>query len=487
MLARLLLAIDSASQRDRIERLIDTSEVLLSSVPVTGRLWEHLTGQDFDLVLIGASVISEPAPRLVREVLELPEHPDVIVLADHEDPAERARLLAAGCVAILYVDLPDDALKEALDTLIRRRREDAIRRLQADRPQERYGLGDFVSASPAMRSFITMAQRLVDADSSLLIQGETGVGKERLARAIHAEGRRSTSPFLAVHCAALPETLLESELFGHEEGAFTGATRSRKGCFELAHRGTIFLDEIGEIPLHLQAKLLRVLEDRGIRRIGGERTIDVDARIMAATNRDLEEEVRAKRFRPDLYYRLSVVSLTIPPLRERREDVPALVESYLQHFRATLGKDVGGVHPEAMEALERHTWPGNVRELINAMERAVLLCPGSEIGLSDLPVSISGVHRMGDATLPTREPEPSGQSLSAGLVEKPFHQAKREAIAAFERAYIARLLESTRGQVGETAEVAGISERALRDLMRRHGLRKESFKRRGRGVRDASR
>jgi DNA-binding NtrC family response regulator len=254
--------------------------------------------------------------------------------------------------------------------------------------------------------------------------------------------------------------------------------RSRKGCFELAHRGTIFLDEIGEMPLHLQVKLLRVLEDRSIRRLGGERMIDVDARIMAATNRDLEEEVKAKRFRSDLYYRLSVVSLTIPPLRERREDVPALVQSYLQHFRAAVGKHVSSVSQEAMAALQEYSWPGNVRELINTMERAVLLCHGSGIGISDLPAAVARATRVGGPSAQATQREVRERSVSRGLLDRPFHDAKREAIASFERKYICRLLESTGGRVGETAEAAGISERALRDLMRRHGLRKEDFRRR---------
>ena len=217
-------------------------------------------------------------------------------------------------------------LLETLRSLVERRRQDGLRRLKAERPEERYSLNDFVLVSPAMQRFVAVARRVVAADSSLLILGETGVGKERLARAIHAESPRARGPFVAVNCGALPEGLLESELFGHERGAFTGAVASRKGHFELAHEGTIFLDEIGEMPLHLQVKLLRVLEERRLQRVGGQRPIAIDVRVMAATNRDLEAEMGAGRFRNDLYYRLAVVTLTLPPLRDRAEDIPDLVE-----------------------------------------------------------------------------------------------------------------------------------------------------------------
>jgi transcriptional regulator with PAS, ATPase and Fis domain len=214
------------------------------------------------------------------------------------------------------------------------------------------------------------------------------VGKERLARAIHAESRRSKGPFVAVNCAALSESLLESEPFGHEEGAFTGATRSHRGCFEIAHKGVIFLDEIGELPNHLQVKLLRALQDREITRVGSEQSFQVDVRMMAATNRDPREEVKTKRLREDLYYRLNVVTLTIPPLRQRSEDIPDIVASYLPWLRPRVGRDVTSIAPEALEALAHYSWPGNVRELINVIERAMLLCEGEQIRLADLPDTI---------------------------------------------------------------------------------------------------
>jgi DNA-binding NtrC family response regulator len=332
-------------------------------------------------------------------------------------------------------------------------------------------LGDFVSESPTMQAFMRTVRRVVPSSSSLLILGETGAGKERLAMAIHGEGPRSDGPFIAVNCGALPDTLLESELFGHEEGAFTGATRDRRGMFELAHRGTIFLDEIGEMPLHLQVKLLRVLQDRRIQRLGSERAVDVDVRVIAASNRDIEADVDAKQFRRDLYYRLSVVTLTIPALRERREDIPALVQNYVEYLRPQVGRDVNAIDDDVLEALTRYAWPGNVRELINVLERAMLLCDDDTIALHDLPQTIAelaaGGAAAGDATSPGGFP--------ASWLRGPIREGREQAVAAFEKTYLTGLLRDTGGRVGETAARAGIEPRSLYDKMRKYNLRKEDF------------
>jgi DNA-binding NtrC family response regulator len=263
-------------------------------------------------------------------------------------------------------------------------------------------------------------------------------------------------------------------LFGHEKGAFTGAARTRRGLFELAHTGTVFLDEIGEMPYHLQVKLLRVLQDREVRPVGGERTISVDVRVMAASNRDLEAEVAEGNFRRDLFYRLSVVTLTVPPLRERREDIPELVDSYLDYLQPRVGCDVEGITEEAVAALVAYAWPGNVRELINVIERALLLCDGRQVTPGDLPQTIRG-GAAGEA------PRRSAPGAAAGRLPDewlgmPWKETRQAALAEVERAYFAALLEETGGRVGETAERAGISPRSLYEKMKRHGLRKEDFR-----------
>jgi DNA-binding NtrC family response regulator len=319
-----------------------------------------------------------------------------------------------------------------------------------------------------MQALMRTARRVVSSSTSILLLGETGVGKEWMARAIHQEGPRRDAPFVAVNCAALPESLLETELFGHERGAFTGAVRSRRGHFELAHQGTLFLDEIGEMPVHLQAKLLRALQERTIQRVGGEQPIDVDVRIMAATNRDPAAELAAGRLREDVYYRLAVVSLRVPPLRERREDLPALATTYAERFARSLRREVRGIAADAMDALLAYAWPGNLRELINVVERATLLAAGTEITRADLPEEIG---RAGVDVVPM----PAAVAAVRGG-ERGYAEARRAVLRDFERAYLADLLRAAGGRVGEAAARAGLNPRTLNALMRRHGLHKEDFK-----------
>ena len=325
-----------------------------------------------------------------------------------------------------------------------------------------------------MQQVLEIARRLIPTQSSVLILGETGVGKEHLARAIHQQGPRSGHPFVPVNCAAIPESLFESELFGHEQGAFTGANRAHRGHFEMAHGGTIFLDEIGETPLYIQAKLLRALQDHLIQRVGSESTIPVDVRILAATNRDLERAIRDGSFRADLYYRLGVVTLTVPSLRDRREDIPELVTTFLQEFRGQIPTQVREVDEGCMRALIRYDWPGNIRELINVLERALLISDGPVLSLRDLPDSIRGDH------LPPRisedRPHRQGADREDGWTDLSWREARAQCVASFEREYLTRLLERTQGRIGVAAKRAGISPRALFEKMRAHGLRKEEFR-----------
>ena len=474
MLARIVLATDDAKLERELRELLGRPGMMVKTVGPGDRLWERAAREACDLVIVSRSRLAGEPADTVRLLRELPDPPEVMVLSEGSEASERAGLLAAGCSAVLDPAVPRETFRAVFDALLAKRRELVDRRFAIGRDVARPRLTDFVSSSPAMHSFLRMASRVVDSDASLLLLGETGVGKERLARAIHAEGPRAQAPFVTVNCGALPEALLESELFGHVEGAFTGATRTRRGLFELAHSGTIFLDEIGDLPYHLQVKLLHVLQQREIQPVGSETPIVVDVRVMAATNRDLEEEVAERRFRQDLYYRLSVVTLTIPPLRERREDIPELVESYIDYFVVRVGREVAVIQDEALEALGKYSWPGNVRELINVVERAVLLCDGGEITVGDLPESIGGRHLVGWA--PAEPVAADASSFPAEWLERPLADVRAEVVARLERAYLAGLLRATRGRVGETASRAGIQPRSLYDKMRQYGLRKEDFK-----------
>ncbi|MBN1295136.1 sigma-54-dependent Fis family transcriptional regulator [bacterium] len=479
MLTRIVVAVESRGLQERLRGLLLAMDTLVTSVPVgvsAVELVKRIVRETADLIIVSRSVLTQPLPVSIGVFRDHHDKPDIVVLRDDEDAHERARLLALGVTAVVYTGVSDDALQQLLRTVINRRIEGVRSTMVAERVVRRSKLSDFASASPVMNAFLDVVQRILDTDTTLLLLGETGVGKEHLARAIHAESRRSRGAFVAINCGALPDTLLESELFGHEEGAFTGAARAMRGQFELAHHGTVFLDEIAELPVALQVKLLQVLENRRIRRLGGERTIDIDVRIMAATNRNLTEEIARGRFRLDLFYRLSALTLNLPPLRERREDIRELVENYIRHFYLQAGKSPVRIADAAVEALIRYNWPGNVRELINVIERSVLLCDNNVVTLKDLPGEISGIPLQHLRSLTDRSRD---MPAIAGLPDwsgKSLREARRAVLAQFEQVYLDHLLTLTCGRVGDAAHMAGISTRSLFDMMKRTGISKEIYR-----------
>lgn len=479
MLLRTTIAVEPYKLSTRIKRLLKQENVLIDIMKSGDLNLSRLANESTDILIISRVTITEPAPTFIRDIINLPEAPAIVVISDMENPNDRAALLAAGCEAVLFADLPDNTLKDVLHTIIQRHITQAKKNLVDGGGGLTTGarLSDFVSNSSAMHALMNTVKRIVQSKSSILILGETGVGKEYLARSIHTESPRSQGAFIAINCGALPENLLESELFGHEQGAFTGATRSHRGAFEQAHGGTIFLDEIGEMPFHLQVKLLRVLQDHRIRRVGGEKSIALNVRVVAASNKDLQEETKAKRFRHDLFYRLSVVSLVVPPLRERKEDIPSLVESYIKHFRYTINRSITGITNEAMRALVNYSWPGNVREVMNVIERAVLLCDQQEITLEHLPLTISRLHETAPDAQNMNFLSLHPQNLPQNLMERPLNEVKDFIISEIEKKYLEHVLTSTGGRIGEAAKRAGITTRALYNKMKINGLKKEQFRR----------
>ena len=310
---------------------------------------------------------------------------------------------------------------------------------------------DFLTRSPIMEDVLSQARLVAESDASVLIQGESGAGKELLARAIHQASARSDKPFVAINCGAIPENLLESELFGYVKGSFTGATQDRKGLFQAANEGTLFLDEIGDMPLALQVKLLRVLQEKQLRPVGSTQSIAVDVRIISATHYTLEEQMAAGKFREDLYYRLNVVSLKIPPLSARREDIPLLAGQFLKTISAKYNKQINGFAPEALEQLVSAPWPGNVRQLLNVVEQAVALCTTSIVPLTLVQKALHG-------------DEESGYSSLA--------DAKKQ----FEREYLAQLLKITNGSVTKAARLAKRNRTEFYKLLKRHALDPALFK-----------
>jgi two-component system, NtrC family, response regulator AtoC len=475
MLIRVVLAITETALRKRLARLLESPDVLVEVVETRRLLWERITRKGCDIVLANHSVVPSPDPARMKLLHELPEFPVLIIVSEKSAAEERSAFLAAGYDGLVDLDVADQHLAAALASILQRRRDYLLRYLAA-RPfvQATPSLEDFVSHSGAMQTFMALAARVAASDSSVLVLGETGVGKERLARAMHAASGRAAGPFVAVNCGAFSESLLESELFGHEEGAFTGAIRAHRGCFELAHRGILFLDEICDLPNHLQVKLLRALQEREIRRVGGEKTFPVDVRVMAATNRNPNDEVKNKRLREDLFYRLNVVSLTIPPLRARSEDVPDLVASYLQFLRPRVGREVKSIAPEATAALQKYSWPGNVRELINVIERAMILCRGEEITVADLPEPI--VPSPSAQAVVSPPDEAHTFPMPEGWQDGTLPAIRARILEHFERSFLRYHLQKNAGRIGRTAQRIGIQPRSLFQKMKHHGLHKEDFR-----------
>jgi DNA-binding NtrC family response regulator len=486
MLLRTVLHIGSEGERTRVAALLDQRSLVVVAPEEAG----GATGSwgDVDLVFVDAEGVGGDLLGAVARGLESDTPPAVVCLTRDEDASRRAALLGLGCVAVLNLRLPDRELRAALQSVVRRAA-DQVRARLADGTRPGASDDALIATSPGMKESLDLCRRIASADSSVLLLGETGVGKERLARSIHGWSRRSAGPFVAVNCGAIPEGLMESELFGHERGAFTGAVQARRGHFELAHGGTLFLDEIGELPLALQVKLLRALDQRRIQRVGSEMSMPVDIRLIAATHRVLEQEVREGRFRADLYYRLAVITVAVPPLRSRPGDVRALVKHYVARLARDLGRPVPEVDAEALAALEAYRWPGNVRELMNVLERAVLLCTDRRIGLPDLPLAIAGVGptaRGGKAAgsgprggaWGEEDAGAGAEAAGAGtsLWSLPLPEARQAAGRSFERAYLDHLLTASGGRVGEAARRAAVNPRTLYDLVRRHGLRKEDYR-----------
>jgi len=374
----------------------------------------------------------------------------VVIITAHGTVDTAVEAIKLGAHDYITKPFDRDELKLILEKAVRTEQVQA----QALSPIE--GRFEIIGRTPTMHEVYGLIDRVADTPTTVLITGESGTGKELVARALHANSSRKDQPFISVNCGAIPDTLFESELFGHEKGAFTGAIGSRPGRFELANGGTLFLDEVGELPLDMQVKLLRVLQERKVDPVGGVKPIEVDVRLITSTNRDLAEEVESGAFRQDLFYRLNVIPIHMPPLRERSEDIPLLVNHFLERFNERLDRNIEGLSPTALSLLQQWSWPGNIRELENLMERTVLLCRGEQIEEEDLPVTTQGT--------PTTTTGP--QIEEVGLKEY-----VRAHTAKLERARIQEVLEAETNNVTRAAKALGISRKSLQTKMKDYGLR----------------
>ncbi len=438
---------DEPAQRELVGGFLRKQGFDVAEAPDGRAALERFRKEPFDLLLTDQKMPGLSGLELLEAARAVTPEVAVIIMTAYGTIETAVTAIKGGAADYLTKPLNLDELLHRIAQVRERQRLIMENRELREALQERHRVEGIIGESGRMQEVLSLVRRVAGSDATILIQGESGAGKELIARAIHYASPRAGAPLVSVNCAALPETLLESELFGHEKGAFTGAVATRKGRFELADGGSLFLDEIGDLPLHLQVKLLRVLQEREFERVGSSRPVAVDVRLLAATHQNLEILVRAGRFRDDLYYRINVVTIALPPLRERREDIPLLLDHFVEKFSRRNGKRIGGLTREAREALLRYDYPGNVRELENLVERAVILTRDEVIGLEDLPLGVK-----------EREGETSGETSLTVRVE------------GLERRMIREALDRADGVQTRAAEILGISERVLRYKLKKYGL-----------------
>lgn len=424
---------------------------------------ELLQPARFDLVVTDLRMPRMSGLTLLQEIKQRDADVEVLLMTGYPDIESAVAAIKAGAFDYVQKPFTAESFMERVEKALEHRRIKE-RNVQL-RERLRHGTAGrrLVHRDPVFAAMLATLERAARSDASVLLVGESGTGKELLAHHLHDMSPRSGRPFVPVDCATIPESLVESELFGHVRGAFSGAERDRVGLFEVANGGTLFLDEVGELPLPFQPKLLRAIQERQIRRVGASTLRPIDVRIVGATNRNLAQMVEAGTFRGDLFYRLDVVRIEVPPLRERREDVVALAEHFLAAARAR-GSAVERFTPQALAALRAYPWPGNVRELRNAIERASTLGAGPELQLEDLPEAIAT-----GADAPAGHPEPAGAELT-------LKEIKARTVAHLENTYLEELLRKHRGNVTRAAEEAGMARSALQKLMQRYGIRSSDYR-----------
>jgi DNA-binding NtrC family response regulator len=459
---RILIAEDSKTTSEQLRTLLEVGEELIVDTVGDGKAaLQALSHKSYSVLLTDLQMPQLDGMRLIQSIQERQLPVTVIVMSGYGSIDMAVKAMRMGAYDFLTKPVDVGHLRLVIERVLRERTlQDEVIQLRG-KLQSQFSFHNVLSANPKMHTVFELIRSVAQTTTTVLIEGETGTGKEQVARAIHEASRSLRSgEFVAINCAALPETLLESELFGHEKGSFTGAIGQRKGRFEQADGGTLFLDEVGDIPLAMQAKLLRVLQERRFERLGGSTAIEVDVRVIGATNRRLPKLVRQGKFREDLYYRLNVVKIDLPPLHERPEDIPLLATHFTAKY-ARRGEAARTISPEAMEKLLKHSWPGNIRELENAIEHACVTARGASIEAENLPLEVSSPR--------------AGVSLSIDLT-RPLPELLREMTVNLERQYLLRALKKSRGNVGRCAKICGMSRRSVSAKLAEYAIKKEPFK-----------
>jgi DNA-binding NtrC family response regulator len=464
--ARVLVVDDREDHRYAVRRVLEAEGYQIEEAGNGEQALNLLTHGEFDLVILDITMPGMGGMECLERIRQRKDAPPVIMLTAYGSERQAVECLKAGAYDYIPKPYEVDELKAATARALERERlvaENAALKARLADEQASPELG----RSPSMAAVRQLVETFAPTDVTVLLLGESGTGKEVIAREIHRRSPRASQPFVAVNCAALPEQLVESELFGHEKGAFTGASETRKGKFEAADDGTLFLDEVGDTTPGTQTKLLRVLQERAFERLGSNKTLRVDVRILASTNRDLAAMVSQGTFREDLYYRLKVAAIQLPPLRQRREDIPLLAERFLAEAAARHGKQAGGIGGETMDKLVTSRWQGNVRELRNALEYAAVVADGARVTPEMLPQDL-------------REPgvtgAPDQRTVCEELEPLPFSEAKKIAQERFERAYIEARLKTSKGNVSEAARAMGLARQSLQAKLKELGIEAARFR-----------
>jgi DNA-binding NtrC family response regulator len=454
---KILIIDDEAEMLDNCRRILKRSGYDCLLLQESENFAQVLKEEPPDLILTDLRMPKKDGMSVLKEAKAI--DPDIVVILFTAYGTIKSALEACRLGAFDYIQKPFSAeqLRIAVNRGIKQKRLSDENRYLRSQLKEAYGFTRIIGKSASLQEVLKLVKKVSRTEANILIQGDSGTGKELVARSIHANSDRYNRPFVPVDCASLPENLLESELFGHEKGAFTDAHVTRPGIFEFADGGTLFLDEIGELSITLQSKLLRTLQEHQVRRVGGRRLLNVDVRIITATNQNLENAIEEGRFREDLFYRINVIVIPLPSLKERKDDVPLLANHYLRHFSKSSKNEVNGISREAMELMERYPWPGNVRELQNVMERAVSLTDSNIIVPQDLPEQIRLVKD------PDAFKSPAGSN---------YKKAKKDWMDSFEKRYLSDLLKRHNGNITKASREAQVNRKTIHRLLKRHRLQK---------------
>ena len=450
---KILVVDDEPGMRSLLHKVLTKEGYFVTTAEAGEDAIEAMAGEDFDLAVLDIEMPGMNGIELLKRIKASAPGLNVVMITAYGSLQSAVDAMRLGAYDYLTKPFQMEEIKLVVEKALERERLMSENRALHEELEGHYRFTGIIGKSPKMEEVYGLVESVAATNASVLIQGESGTGKELIARSIHYNSRRKDRPLVILNCAALAEGVLESELFGHEKGAFTGAIKQKSGRFELAHHGTLFLDEIGDIPIPTQIKLLRVLQEHEFERVGGEKTIRVDVRIIAATNKDLMAAVKEGRFREDLYYRLNVLTVNMPPLRERREDIPELARYFLKRFAAETGKKLAGIEDRAMEMLARYDWPGNVRELENIVERAVVLEKGPMVTPASLPISLQGEGGAGGTVS-----VPEGKGSITDMLEY------------MERQLIVKALKDSDGSQTAAAAALGLKRSTLRYKLEKYGL-----------------